>query len=226
MRSYDQFCGLARSLDLVGDRWTLLILRELLLGDRRFTDLVDGLPGIPRNLLSARLAELSDEGLLERVDLSPPTAVTIYRLTDVGADIEPVLLALTRWGFPHLGDPGGQTVRGAWFGLLIAAWGNEQPPPDRGELEVRLPSDTFHLQLDGAAIRSRHGPAPQPRAAINVGWRDLLDLLTRSSSLDDLTAEEGNTVEGDVDFVDRFLEWLVGNEATRTGLAQLSAAVT
>jgi hypothetical protein len=59
-----------------------------------------------------------------------------------------------------------------------------------------------------------------------VGWRDLLDLLTRSSSLDDLTAEEGNTVEGDVDFVDRFLEWLVGNEATRTGLAQLSAAVT
>lgn len=224
MRNYDQFCGLARALDLVGDRWTLLILRELLLGDRRFTDLVDGLPGIPRNLLSARLTELGDEGLIERVDLAPPTAVTIYRLTDQGADIEPVLLALTRWGFPYLGDPRGQTVRGAWLGMLIAAWGNEQPPPIQGELEIHLPTDTFHLQLDGATIRSRHGPASQPRATISVGWLGLLHLLTTDTSLDP-PPNNGDAIRGDVDFVNQFLGWVTSNETTRSGLAQLSEAV-
>jgi len=225
VRSYDQFCGLARALDLVGDRWSLLIIRELLLGDRRFTDLIEGLPGIPRNLLSTRLAELSDEGLIERVDLPPPTAVTVYRLTNEGAAIEPVLLALTRWGFPYLGDPGIQTVRGAWLGLLISAWGNEQPPAVRGELEVRLPSEVFHFQLDGAAIRSCHGPAPKPRATIRLGLHDLIRVLTRDRSLDDLPPNNGDAVEGDADFVNQFLEWLASNETTRSGLAQLSEAV-
>jgi DNA-binding HxlR family transcriptional regulator len=81
MRSYGQFCGVARALDVVGDRWSLLVMRELLLRDCRFTDLRDGLPGIATNLLTQRLRDLEAEGLLERVEAPPPVATTLYRAT-------------------------------------------------------------------------------------------------------------------------------------------------
>src|SRR5213595_2941021 len=98
MRSYGQYCSIARALDIVGDRWTLLIVRELLLQGRcRFTDLKNGLPGVATNLLSTRLKELEEAGLVAREDAPPPVATALYYLTDSGMALEPVLQTLGLW---------------------------------------------------------------------------------------------------------------------------------
>ncbi|WP_194917085.1 winged helix-turn-helix transcriptional regulator [Catenulispora rubra] len=102
MRSYGQHCSIAKALDLVGERWTLLIVRELLLqGPCRFTDLRNGLPGIASNLLSGRLKELEENGLISRNEAPPPIATTLYALTPRGVELGPVLKALGTWGVQY-----------------------------------------------------------------------------------------------------------------------------
>src|SRR5688572_9884889 len=101
-RSYNQFCALAYALDVVGERWTLLIIRELLTGPRRFKDLIDGLPGISTNLLSERLKNLEQQGLLSRRVLPPPAGSTVYELTLRGQALEKAVLELGRWGSQFL----------------------------------------------------------------------------------------------------------------------------
>ncbi|GAA4518205.1 winged helix-turn-helix transcriptional regulator [Nonomuraea ferruginea] len=98
MRTYDDPCGVARALDHVGERWALLIVRELLLGPKRFTDLRAGLPGASQNVLSQRLRELEESGVLRRRKLPPPAASRVYELTERGSELEPVVLALAQWG--------------------------------------------------------------------------------------------------------------------------------
>jgi DNA-binding HxlR family transcriptional regulator len=105
MRSYGQYCSIARALDVVGDRWTLLIVRELLLqGPCRFTDVKNGLPGVAANLLSTRLKELEDAGLITREDAPPPVATALYALSEDGLALEPVLKALGLWGLRFMTD--------------------------------------------------------------------------------------------------------------------------
>jgi DNA-binding HxlR family transcriptional regulator len=104
-KSYDQYCGVAAALDQVGDRWTLLILRELSFGNQRFTDLRAGLPGIASNLLAERLRSLEVAGLVEQRELPAPAARTVYALTREGTRIRPVLRSLAQFGFAFLGDP-------------------------------------------------------------------------------------------------------------------------
>ena len=100
--SYDQYCPIARSLDVIGDRWTLLVLRELSLGSQRFTDLRRHLPGIPPNVLSQRLRRLGDDGIVALEELPPPAARSVYALTERGREVQPVLRALVRFGTPEL----------------------------------------------------------------------------------------------------------------------------
>ena len=101
MRSYDEYCSVAKSLDVVGDRWTLLIVRELALRGRcRYTDLRNGLPGIATNLLADRLRELEQAGVVAREDAPPPIATTLFHLTPRGEELRPVLDGLFRWGLP------------------------------------------------------------------------------------------------------------------------------
>lgn len=104
-KSYQQYCGIATALDRVGDRWTLLILRELWLAECRFTDLRRALPGIAPNLLADRLRELEHDGLVEQRDLPAPAARTVYALSADGLRVVPVLRALARFGLPFLDDP-------------------------------------------------------------------------------------------------------------------------
>jgi len=118
--AYDMYCPIARALDVLGERWTLLILRELSLGEQRFTDLKRSIPGIPPNVLSARLKALRAEGLVETRDLPPPAARTVYLLTGRGREAFPVLRSLARWGLDLLEAPGPSTsVRPA---SVVAAW--------------------------------------------------------------------------------------------------------
>lgn len=104
-RSYRQFCGVAKALDRVGERWTLLLVRDLLLGGRRFTDLLHAMPGLTPNLLSQRLRRMQDDGLVEQRRLPPPQGATVYELTALGRELEPVVLALGRFGARWLDAP-------------------------------------------------------------------------------------------------------------------------
>ncbi len=102
-RSYNQYCAVARAMDVVGERWTLLIVRELLTGPKRFKDLLEGLPGIGTNLLTARLKDLEGYGVVRRATLPPPAASRVYELTELGCSLEPVVMGLARWGLEFLG---------------------------------------------------------------------------------------------------------------------------
>ncbi len=123
MRRYGQYCALARTLDLLGDRWTLLIIRELAIRPCRYTDLRAGLPGIATNLLADRLRELTEAGVVTAQQAPPPVATTLYTLTEWGAELRPILLALGRWGSARLmrDGSGDDAFRSRWAGLGMEA---------------------------------------------------------------------------------------------------------
>lgn len=115
MKRYDQYCPIACSLGLVGERWTLLVVRELLHGPKRYTDLVDRLPGIGTNILAARLKELESSGLVEKKKLPPPWASTVYELTPAGRELRPVLHELARFGARLMGPPPADALTEGWL---------------------------------------------------------------------------------------------------------------
>ena len=130
MRSYGQYCSIAKALDVLGDRWTLLIVRELWLkGACRYTDLLTDLPGISSNLLVDRLRELEQAGVVSRAAAPPPVATTLFQLTAWGAELEPVLRAIGRWGERLMEQPTGhEDFRSHW--LVFPVW-NSSPTPRR-----------------------------------------------------------------------------------------------
>ena len=120
MRSYDQFCALARALDVVGDRWTMLIIRELFARDSRYSDLRDALPGIATNLLAERLRQLQEAGVIEAYDAPPPVRATVYRLTPRGRELRPAIRALVTWGVPLLATgQGADAFRTQWLVMPV-----------------------------------------------------------------------------------------------------------
>jgi DNA-binding HxlR family transcriptional regulator len=156
-RSYDQYCSTARALDAVGDRWTLLIVRELLAGPRRYTDLHADLPGVSTDVLASRLKDMERDGLATRRRLPPPGAAYVYELTARGRELLPVLRALGTWGAPELAERRPtDAVRAHWFALpLLSALEGE------GLLEVRLDEGRFHLWV-GAEEGPVYGDGPAP----------------------------------------------------------------
>ena len=120
MRSYDEFCALARALDVVGDRWTLLIIRELFARESRYSDLRDALPGIATNLLAERLRQLQEAGVVEAFDAPSPVRATVYRLTQRGRELRPAMRALVAWGLPLMASgQGADAFRTQWLVLAV-----------------------------------------------------------------------------------------------------------
>ncbi|MFF5515751.1 winged helix-turn-helix transcriptional regulator [Streptomyces coeruleorubidus] len=156
-RSYDQYCSAARALDVVGDRWTLLIVRELLAGPRRYTDLHADLPGVSTDVLASRLKDMERDGLATRRRLPPPGAAFVYELTARGCELLPVLQALGEWGQAELGGRRPtDAVRAHWFALpLLRLLDGE------GLVEVRLEEGLFHLHA-GAEGGPVYGDGPAP----------------------------------------------------------------
>jgi DNA-binding HxlR family transcriptional regulator len=182
MRSYGQFCALAKALDVVGDRWTLLIVRELLLRDRcRYTDLRHGLPGIATNLLAQRLKELEHAGLISREDAPPPIATTLFRLTDRGRELEPVIFQLGRWGAPLLASaPKNDRFRTYWLGLCARnCLQDHEPHRAPVTIEVRTGADEpLTIETVNGAIRTRAGRANNPDAVLTGPHPVVTALLT------------------------------------------------
>jgi DNA-binding HxlR family transcriptional regulator len=166
-RRYGDPCGIARALDVVGERWALLIVRELLLGPRRFGHLRASLPELSPNVLTQRLRELSDAGIVRRELLEPPASVTVYGLTDRGRALEPVLLQLGRWGSatPRLA---GREMSAA--SLLVAL--KTMFDPRRGVAAttyvLRLGAEAFTVEIGGGTIGVRRGAAPDAAATLTT----------------------------------------------------------
>ena len=170
---------MATALDIVGERWTLLIIRELMLGPRRFTDLLAGLPGIGRNLLSARMRHLESEGLVSRRRLAPPGRIQVYELTADGRGLGPAMAELGRWGVERLGprEPR-HFFRAGWamFPLSYMA----DPDATRGlheTYEFRVDEDTFHLVVDDGTVVPRTGAAPEPDLVVTMDAGTLTEMM-------------------------------------------------
>lgn len=163
-RRFDQYCPVAHALGLVGERWAFLIVRELLHGPKRYTDLADGLPGIATNILAARLRDLEAAGIVRKRRLLPPAPATVYELTEYGAELDEVFYALARWGARSLGPPGPDDE-------LYPEWGLNafpalfSPEAARGLTEtyvLRIDGDVFTVRLDDGCLRTSVGAVEDP----------------------------------------------------------------
>jgi DNA-binding HxlR family transcriptional regulator len=199
-RSYDQFCATARTLDIVGERWSLLIVRELLSGPKRFTDLQDALSGIGTALLSARLRYLEAAGLVQRVALPPPARAPVYELTEAGRELEPAILALARWGMSWaLGERREQDAfEPGWAVLgMHAIFDPVKARNVDAAYEFRVGDDTFHVDVKHGAIETGHGPARRPDAVIEMTRDAFAELASGSLSLKQALRDGTAAVSGD-----------------------------
>jgi DNA-binding HxlR family transcriptional regulator len=210
MRSYDEYCALAKSLDVVGDRWTLLIVRELeLRGASRYTDLRNGLPGIATNLLADRLRELEQEGLVAREEAPPPVATTLFTLTPRGAELRPVLESLVRWGMPFMAqDNSGDAVRSHWLAWAIELLLTDRRPADPPlSIELRTGDQPIVLETRAGAVIARPGGAggpgdAEPDATITGEPRPVMGLLLGILGIDEAGAA-GVSYAGDPAILER-----------------------
>ena len=205
MRSYGEYCSMARSLDVVGDRWTLLIVRELTLrGACRYTDLRNGLPGIATNLLAERLRELEDAGVITREDAPPPIATTLFRLAPRGEELRPVVEALTRWGLPLMVDQRPEdAVRSHWLASALQMLLTDRRP---GAAPVSVAIDTgdqpIVIHTGDGTIHTRLGPADNADLTLTGEPRPIMGLLLGLLDLDAATAA-GVVHDGDPAVLDR-----------------------
>jgi len=199
-RRYHQYCPVARALDVVGERWTLLIARELLLGPRRFTDLAEGLPGIGSSVLAGRLADLEQSGLVAKRTLPPPAASVVYELTHQARGLAPVLAALADWGMnlldrPHENDQ----VHGRWLVQGLAVTAKSAPSTPDATYELRVDNEAFQVRSHDGRVQAADGPASNPNATITLTTDTLAALATGdldipSPRADRLIAIDGDTV--------------------------------
>jgi DNA-binding HxlR family transcriptional regulator len=192
--SYQQYCALARALDVVGDRWTLLIVRELVPGPRRFTDLLDGLPGVSRNLLTERLRDLQRDGLIARHELPRPAARQVYDLTDDGRDLALAIEPLIAWGATRMRDrEPTDSLHPRWAAVAMKVLADRSAASDvRETYQFVIDATAFHFRIDGGTVEVRDGAAHDPAVTWTtdeVTWSQVL-----SGTLDASAAIEAGTV--------------------------------
>lgn len=199
-RSYNQCCATARTLDIVGERWTLLLVRELLTGPRRFGDLQKSLRGLGTGLLSARLKHLEREGIARRIALPPPARTPAYALTEAGMELGPVVLALAQWGLKWaMGERReGETFHAGWAVLgLRACFVPDAAAGLRATYEFRTEDEVFHAEVDDGAIETRHGPAQRPDVVIEADDEVFVGIATGATSLAAALDGGGAAASGD-----------------------------
>ncbi len=169
-RSYNQDCALALSLDIIGERWSLLLIRELLTGPKRFKDLMQGLPSMGTNLLSARLKELEASGVILRGDLPPPAGATVYQLTELGRKLEPAVLELVKWGFHFLGGKRPKGISRPHWTLVAmkAAFLPERAEGLTATYELKVDGTLFAIRVDDGRLDIDLGPASDPLARLST----------------------------------------------------------
>jgi len=199
-RRYDQYCPIAQALDTLGERWALLIVRELLAGPRRYTDLHADLPGVSTDVLASRLKELETDGLVSRRRLASPANAQVYELTARGRAVLPVLTALAEWGGPLLDEPKPtDAVRAHWYALPLLRHFLPRRAPARAttsNVEVRVEEGVFHLDLDPDRPGYQDGPAEGPGAQLTLDPASAVALVQGRTGLRDALATGGARLSG------------------------------
>lgn len=209
-RSYNQFCALACALDVVGERWTLLIVRELLPGPRRYKDLIDGLPGISTNLLSERLKSLEQDGLLTRRVLPPPAGSTVYALTPEGQALETAVLELGKWGSRRLPTSLEGIALPSLGAITLALKAFFHPERAQGvdeTYELRFGNEALQARITEGHLHVQQGEARQPIAVIHTDMQSFLGLFTGQLQPDEALAGGLVRVEGEPAALGRFLSF-------------------
>jgi DNA-binding HxlR family transcriptional regulator len=207
-RSYNQYCGLAYALDIVGERWTLLIVRELIPGPRRFTDLLGGLPGISTNLLSERLKSLEEQGLLCRHLLPPPAGSTVYELTSLGQALEKSLVELGKWGSQFVPSSPEDTILlnvGSYALTLKTFFRPEQAQGVSETYALHIENEVINVQIHAGELQVRQGRAFDADLVLYTNMPTYLELLTGKIKPDEAIAAGLVRIEGDPAALNRFL---------------------
>ncbi len=204
-KHYDQYCPMAHALSMVGERWSLLIVRELLHGPKRYTDLVAGVPGIGTNILAGRLRDLEQCGVVAKRKLPPPAASTVYELTEYGRGLEEVLYALARWGARSLGPPPPDDE-------LYPEWGLNALPALFNPEAARGLTETYVLDVGGDAFTARvvegHleatvGAAEDADVVVETDMPTFFALVSGELAPAEAVRRKHASVEGDFDALER-----------------------
>lgn len=206
-RKYDEGCAVSHALDLIGERWALLVVRELLLGPKRFTDLRSGIPGASPDVLANRLRELRDAGIVFQHRLPPPAGSHVYELTAWGAELEPVVTHLGRWGSrsPAMPYNGHSSIDS----LLLSLRSLFDPEAARGfsaTVSIRVEGRPFHAQVTEGKFDLSGAEPDHPTATLDTTRGTLAELLYGGRPLDDALRGGEATITGPTEVVARFLK--------------------
>jgi DNA-binding HxlR family transcriptional regulator len=172
-KTYYMYCAVARALEILGERWTLLVVRELLTGPKRYADLLDGLPGIASNMLTDRLRGLTEAGAITQHRLPPPAASTVYELTERGRQLKPVLLTLGGWGLPLLADPRpGEQFRLDWLMIALDGFYRPDAVPTRTTVVFDIAGEIVTITAHGAEHTVTPDAAPDPDLTVSATTRE------------------------------------------------------
>lgn len=211
-RNYGQFCGLAAGLNVIGERWALLIVRELLIGPARFNELLANLPGLGPNLLSDRLRALTEHGVIDAASVPGDGRGRRYRLTQRGEQLREPLLSLARWGMPFLTeeDAASGTARAAWGFLAVEAMIHGRPVPDVDEdYEFRVADEVFHIEVRGEAATTRRGPATNgPALVVTTDAETFVRIGAEMRTPFEALLSGRLKIDGEADAVQRCVEFM------------------
>jgi DNA-binding HxlR family transcriptional regulator len=206
-KSYDQYCPVARALDVLGERWTLLVVRDLLMGPKRYTDLRAGLAGIASDLLTARLRTLESAGFVARRELPRPAPATVYELTDAGRGLGPAVLALGQVGLPLLGAPAANAaLRAEPLVLSLRLMFQRDRCSDLVETYgLVIDDEPFVVGVANGAVTTQAGTDAAPAMTLTASAGALVALLRGDLTPEDALADDAVAVDGDREALDRFL---------------------
>ncbi len=204
-KPFDQYCPIAHALSLVGERWSLLVVRELLKGPKRYTDLAAGLPGIGTNILAARLRTLEDGGVVRKRKLPPPAASTVYELTEYGEGLDEVMYAMARWGIRTLGPPGaGDDLDHAWgLNAFPAMFDPEAARGLTATYTARVDDDVFAVSVDDGCLRVEAGAAERADVEMATDMETFYALASGEVDPREALADGRLEAHGDLDLLDR-----------------------
>jgi DNA-binding HxlR family transcriptional regulator len=206
-RVYGQYCGFARALELVGERWALLVIRDLFVSPKRFSELQRGLPGIPSNILTARLKELEDAGIVQRRAMPRPAGGVAYELTDDGRDLERAVVELSRWGAKHLGEPRAHEVvtEESMIMALRTTFRSEAAKGVKAGYELHMGEIVLHAIVQNGELTLGKGPLEAPDLAIEAG-PGIRAVMAQEITPEDAVKAKIVRIKGNRDLFGRFAQ--------------------